>query len=103
MVVFVVVAGACSVFTRDGVTGSAKQLNLWLFQQSSCVMHGVRVTTALLFFVLLASSVLYVLLLIPRSSREIWGLNLSNLPEVFRVECLLLAFVLLALQQLMLL
>jgi hypothetical protein len=55
------------------------------------------------FFVLLASSFLYVLLLIPRSLQEIWGTNLLNLPEVSRVQCLLLAFVELALQQLMLL
>ena len=46
MVVFVVVARACSVITRDGVTGSAKQLDLRLVQQSSHVTHGVCVMTA---------------------------------------------------------
>jgi hypothetical protein len=50
MVVFVVVARTCSVVTRDGVTGSAKQLDSRLVQRSSCVMCGVRVMTALFFF-----------------------------------------------------
>ncbi len=42
MVVFVVVARACSVVTRDGVTGSARQLGLQLVQQSLHVLRGVR-------------------------------------------------------------
>jgi hypothetical protein len=50
IVVFVVVARACSVVSRDGITGSAKRLDLWLIQQSSRVTRGVRVTTALFFF-----------------------------------------------------
>ncbi len=95
MVVFVVVARVCSVVTRDGVTGSAKRLNLRLIQQLSRVTHGVCVMMALCFFCLLASSFLYVLLF-PRLSREIWGMNLPNLPEVSRVECLRLVFVALA-------
>jgi hypothetical protein len=49
MVVFVVVARACSVVTRDGVTGSAKQLDLRLVQQSSRVTRGIRVMTASFF------------------------------------------------------
>jgi hypothetical protein len=49
MVVFVVVACTCSVVTRDGVTGSAKQLGLRLVQQSSCMMRGVRVLMAFVF------------------------------------------------------
>jgi hypothetical protein len=59
MVVFVVVACACFVVTRDGVTDSARQLRLRIVQQSSRITCGVRVTTAscfVLFFVLLASS-----------------------------------------------
>jgi hypothetical protein len=50
MVVFVVVTRACSVVTWDGVTGSAKQLDLQLIQQSLRLMRGVRVTMALCFF-----------------------------------------------------
>ncbi len=50
MVVFVAVAHACSVVARDGVTGSAKQLDSRLIQQSSHVTHGVHVMTALCFF-----------------------------------------------------
>jgi hypothetical protein len=50
MVVLVVVACACSVVTRDGVTGSAKQLDSQLIQQLSQVMHGICVTMALYFF-----------------------------------------------------
>jgi hypothetical protein len=50
MVVFDVVTRACSVVTRDSVTGSAKQLNSRLIQQLSRVTHGVRVTTASCFF-----------------------------------------------------
>ena len=50
MVVFVVVACTCSDVTRDGVTGSAKQLDSRLVQQSSRVTHGIRVTMALFFF-----------------------------------------------------
>ncbi len=102
MVVFVVIARTCSVVTRDGVTGSAKRLDLQLVQQSSCVTRGVRVTMALFFFLLLASSFLYVLLLIPHSSREIWGMNLPDLPEDSHVG-LLFAFVELASRQLTLL
>jgi hypothetical protein len=49
MVVFVVVAQACSVVTRDGVTGSARQLGSWLVQQSLHVTHGIHVMTALFF------------------------------------------------------
>jgi hypothetical protein len=40
------------------------------------MMHDVHVTTAL-FFVLLASSFLYVLLLIPRLLQEIRGMDLA--------------------------
>jgi hypothetical protein len=50
MVVFVVVTCACSVVTRDGVTGSAKRLSLRLIQQSSRVTRGVCVTMASCFF-----------------------------------------------------
>jgi hypothetical protein len=39
------------------------------------------------FFVLLAKSFLYVLLLKPRLSREIWGMILLDLSAVTRVEC----------------
>ncbi len=49
MVVFVVVACACPVVTRDSVTGSAKQLCSWLIQQSSRMMHGIRAMMALVF------------------------------------------------------
>jgi hypothetical protein len=71
MVAFVVVACACSVVTRDGVTGSVKRLGSRLVQQLLHVTRGVPVTMALFLFFLLASSFLYVLLLIPRLSREI--------------------------------
>ncbi len=50
MVVFVVIAHACSVVTRDGVTGSARQLSSWLVQQLLHMTCGVRVKTALFFF-----------------------------------------------------
>ncbi len=49
MVVFVVVARACSVVTRDGVSCSARQFGSCLVQQSSRVTHGVRVTMASFF------------------------------------------------------
>jgi hypothetical protein len=56
------------------------------------------------FSVLLASSFFVcVLLLIPHLSQEIWGMKFPNLTEVFRVECLLLAFAALVLWQLTLL
>jgi hypothetical protein len=99
MVVFVVVARACSVVTRDGVSGSARQFGLRLVPQLSCVTREVCVTMALCFFVLLASSFLYVLLLIQHLLREIWGINLPDLPEVSHVECLLFTSVALALRQ----
>ncbi len=54
MVVLAVIAHACSVVTRDGVTGSAKQLNLRLVQQLLRVTCGVCVMMAWVFFVLLA-------------------------------------------------
>jgi hypothetical protein len=78
-VVFVVVTHACSVVTRDGVTGSAKQLGPRLIQQSSCVTRGVHVTMALYFFGFACKFFLYVLLLIPRSLWEIWGMNFPDL------------------------
>ncbi len=50
MVVFVVVAcTSCSVINRDGVTGSAKQLDLWLVLRLLRMMHGICVTTAWFF------------------------------------------------------
>jgi hypothetical protein len=101
MVVFIVVACTFSVVTRDSVTGSAKQLDLRLIQRLLHVTRGVHVTMFLFF--LLESSFLYVLLLIPRSLREIWGMNLPDLSEVSRIECHLLAFVVLASRRLMLL
>jgi hypothetical protein len=65
--------------------------------------HGVRVTTAL-FFVLLASSFLFVCFVVnPTFVVEIRGMNFPDLPEFSGVECLRLAFVALALWQLMLL
>jgi hypothetical protein len=49
MVAFVVVACACSVVTRDGVSGSARQFGLQLVQQSLHVTRGVCVNMALFF------------------------------------------------------
>ncbi len=46
MVVLVIVARACSIVTRDGVSGSARRFGLRLVQQSLRVMHGIRVTMA---------------------------------------------------------
>ncbi len=103
MVVFVVVARACSVVFRDGHQWLCQAIRVAVCPaiiacDTWCTCHN-----GFVFFVLLASSFLYVLMLIPRSLREIGGMNLPNLPEVSCVECHFFAFVALALRRLTLL
>ncbi len=61
IVFFVVVACACSFVIEDGVTGSARQIDLLLAQQFfACVMHAVRVTKAWFFLLLVVPVVVLV-------------------------------------------
>jgi hypothetical protein len=82
MVVFVVIARSCSVVTRDGCLRLCQVIPV--VACPAIVARDVRCTChdGFVFFVLLASAFLYVLLLIPRSLQEIWGMNLPNLPDV---------------------
>ncbi len=57
------------------------------------VCRVAYVSRRLRFFFFFAKSFLYVLLLKPRSSREIWGMVLPDLSAVTRVECRFLSCV----------
>ncbi len=104
MVVFVVVTHACSVVTL-GTVSLALPSSLVCGLSSNCSAWRMVYMSRWLHFFCLACKFIFFddLFLIPCSSREIWGMNLPNLPEVSCVECLPLASVMLALQWLMLL
>ncbi len=84
--VVVVAACACSVVARDGVSW----LSALSIKQVLCVWPMAQLSRGCVFLLFFAVSLLHVLLLILTfSSREIWGMNRPNLPEVSRLEDLL--------------
>ncbi len=86
--VFIVVDAvrACFVVAQDGVSW----LCVSLIQQGSRTWRVAQVSRGCIFYCYFASSSLRVLLLFSMFSlREIWGMNMPNLPEVSCLEDLL--------------